>query len=45
MQPAVRPRKGCITFTVDLGPADTQQQDTIGATPAQVSRTVTFAAR
>lgn len=45
MQPTARPRKGRIHFTVDLGPGDTQQQDTLGATPAQVSRTVTFTPR
>jgi len=43
MQSTVRPRKGRIHFTVDLGPADAQQQDTLGATTARVSRTVTFA--
>lgn len=38
-------RKGRIRFTVDLGPPDTQQEYTLGATPAKVSRTVTFTPR
>ena len=45
VQSSVKPDgKGRITFTVDLGPADTQQQDTLGAVTAEVSRTVRFAA-
>lgn len=33
---------GRIRFTVDLGPADTAQQYTVGATTTKTSRTVTF---
>lgn len=44
VEPTARPDgKGRIHFTVDLGPPDTTQQDTLGATPAEVSRTVSFA--
>jgi S-formylglutathione hydrolase FrmB len=43
VQSSVRPdRKGRLHFTVDLGQADTQQQDTLGAVPAEVRRSVTF---
>jgi S-formylglutathione hydrolase FrmB len=42
---AVPNREGRITFQVDLGPADHAQQYTLGADPAEVSRTVTFAPR
>jgi S-formylglutathione hydrolase FrmB len=43
VQSAVRPdRKGRLHFTVDLGPADAQQQDTPGAVPAEVRKSVTF---
>ena len=44
VQSVVKPDgKGRITFTVDLGPADTQQQDTLGAVTTETTRTVTFA--
>jgi S-formylglutathione hydrolase FrmB len=39
---AIPDKKGRIRFTVDLGPPDSQQEYTLGATPAKVSRTVTF---
>ena len=41
---AVPDSSGRIRFTVDLGPPDTQQEYTTGATPSQVSRTVSFEA-
>jgi hypothetical protein len=34
--------KGRIRFTVDLGPADTEQEDTPGAPTARITRTVRF---
>jgi S-formylglutathione hydrolase FrmB len=43
VQHVVRPdRAGRISFAVDLGPADTAQQYTLGAVTREVSRTVTF---
>jgi S-formylglutathione hydrolase FrmB len=42
-EPSATPdRSGRIRFTVDLGPADTRQEDTPGATTTRTSRTVTF---
>ena len=40
---AVPAREGRIRFTVDLGPADTVQENTPGASPSEVSKAVTFA--
>jgi S-formylglutathione hydrolase FrmB len=39
---AIPTRAGRITFTVDLGPADTAQEYTTGATTTETTRTVTF---
>ena len=44
--PSAKPdTDGRISFSVDLGPADTQQEYTPGATTTRTSRTVTFTPR